>query len=294
MFDVVFNVGLALAIVLTVVSLGLALSPAEVIAPLSRPVLPIAMVVLNCLVIPGLAWVIARAGGLDRPAMTGVTLAAAGAAGAAGLKAVQLSRHADAALAVSLVVVLQLVNLVTVPLWAGAVVDGATLERAAILANLAMLILIPLAVGLVLRARLPQGAARWSAPMVAVSNVFLAIALLAGIIDNRSVLLDLLWSPTFLVCVLIVAVSALSGLALGLPRSRPVRIATCLITGVRFSALGLIIIGTQLEGAADVLGPALVFGLVNMVSMIVVAIVIGRRPAPAEAAPTGGPGVVAA
>ncbi len=294
MFDAVFNVGLALAIVITVVSLGIALTVRELVAPLARPLLPIGMVVLNCGVLPAVAWGIAAAGGLDGGALTGVTLATVGAAGAAGLKAVQLSGQADAALAVSLVVVLQLVNLVTVPLWAGAVVEGATLDRGAILLNLAMLILIPLAVGLVLRALLPERAPGWRQPLVAVSNVALGVALLAGIIDNRSTLVELLWSPTFLVCLAIVAACSLCGLALGAPRGRQVRVTTALVTGVRFAALGLIIIGTQLDGAPEILGPALVFGLVNLIMMVGIAVLIGRRPDRRESALTGGPGEVTA
>ncbi len=76
-----------------------------------------------------------------------MTLAAIGVAGAAGLKATQLSKKADLALAVSVVVVLQLVNLVAVPLWAGQVVSGASISAATILKNLLALVLLPLVVG---------------------------------------------------------------------------------------------------------------------------------------------------
>jgi hypothetical protein len=83
---------------------------------------------------------------IDEPAVTGLTLAAIGAASAAGLKATQLARRAYLALAVSLVVVLQLANLVAVPLWAGQVVSGASISASPILGNLLLLVLIPLAI----------------------------------------------------------------------------------------------------------------------------------------------------
>ena len=47
---------------------------------------------------------------------------------AAALKGAQLIKRADLPLAVSLVVVLQLSNIVAVPLWAGRVVSGASLS----------------------------------------------------------------------------------------------------------------------------------------------------------------------
>ena len=49
----------------------------------------------------------------------GLVLATIGAGSAASLKAAQLARRADLPLAVSVVVVLHLVNIVAVPLWAG-------------------------------------------------------------------------------------------------------------------------------------------------------------------------------
>ena len=79
------------------------------------------MVVVNCLLIPVTAWGIFTVFGIKPAYVTGATLAAIGAAGPTGLKAAQLAKRADLALAISVVIVLQLVNLIAVPLWAGQV-----------------------------------------------------------------------------------------------------------------------------------------------------------------------------
>ena len=50
-----------------------------------------------------------------------------------GLKAAQLAKSADLPLAVSAVIVLQLLNLIAVPLWAGQVVSGASISAVTIL-----------------------------------------------------------------------------------------------------------------------------------------------------------------
>jgi hypothetical protein len=55
-------------------------------------------------------------------------LATLGTGSAGGIKASQLAKNADLPLAVSLVVVLELVNIVSVPVWAGQVVSGASLN----------------------------------------------------------------------------------------------------------------------------------------------------------------------
>jgi hypothetical protein len=46
---------------------------------------------------------------------------------------------------------------------------------------------------------------------------------------------------------------------------------------MRFGSLGLIIIGSQLGGNPDYLGPALVFALLDVLLPIVLAIEIGRK-----------------
>ena len=53
----------------------------------------------------------------------GLVLVTLGAGGAAPLKAAQLAKRADLPLAVSVVMVLQLVNIIAMPLWAGQVVS---------------------------------------------------------------------------------------------------------------------------------------------------------------------------
>jgi hypothetical protein len=55
---------------------------------------------------------------------------------------------------------------------------------------------------------------------------------------------------------------------------------------MRFGSLGLIIIGTQLNGNPSYLGPALVFTLLDFVLPLVLAIEIGRKT-PASKAPPG-------
>jgi len=75
-------------------------------------------------------------------------------------------------------------------------------------------------------------------------------------------------------------VVVLGALGLGLlvgGRDSSGRAATGLISGVRFSALGLIIIGTQLSGNPGYLGPAIVFSLVDTIVAVFVAVEMGRR-----------------
>jgi predicted Na+-dependent transporter len=272
-----FNAGVAVSIVATVLSLGMSFTVAQLLAPLRRVGLVLLMIGLNVLLIPAAAWGIAKAFGLTDNSVTGITLAAIGAAGAAGLKAAQLSKKADLAFAVSVVVVLQLLNLIAVPLWAGQVVSGASISGTTILKDLLELVLIPLVIGLFVRARYTENAALWQPELVRAANLALVIALGAGIAANWSAIVSLFGSRAILASVVIAAVALILGFLVG-GRDPATRTTTGLISGLRFGSLGLIIIGTQLGGDPAILGPAIVFALVNMIVAMVVAVEIGRKP----------------
>jgi predicted Na+-dependent transporter len=286
LLNLLFNAGVVVSILATVLSLGMSYAVAELLAPLRRVWLVVLMIVVNALLIPAAAYGIGKALPINSDAVIGLTLAAIGAAGPAGLKAAQLARRADLALAVSIVVVLQLVNLVAVPLWAGAVVSGASISASSILGDLLLLVLAPLAIGLVIRALYADQAKNWPAELVKISNLALAIALVAGISVNWHAIVSLLGSWVLLASVLTALVGFLLGALVGRSNAET-RASTGLVSGVRFGSLGLVIIGTQLKGNSAYLGPAIVFSLIDLIVILFIAVEIGRHTATA-AAPTPG------
>jgi bile acid:Na+ symporter, BASS family len=269
----VFRGGVVVAIIATVLSLGLTFPVAQLLAPARRIRLVAAMLALNTVVLPAAAWAVARAVPITDGYAAGIALAAIGSGGAAGLKAAQLSRRADLALAVGLVVVLQVANLVAVPLWAGVVVTGASLSRLTILLNLLALVLLPLVVGCALRARSAALADRLRPVLVRVGNLALGVALVAGIAANQDVLLSVLDSWVLPAAVLITGLGLGLGLLAG-GADGPTRVATSLVTGTRFSALGLVIAGTHFAGRPEYLAAAITFSLVDLAVMMVAAVAV--------------------
>jgi len=274
-----FNAGVAVSIIATVLSLGMSFTLAQVLAPLRRVWLVVGMVTLNAIFIPAIAWGVARLLPLSDATVAGLTLATLGAGSAAGLKATQLAKRADLPLAVALVVVLQLVNLVAVPLWAGRVVTGASISAGEIVKNLLVLVLIPLVVGLFIRARYAENATRWQPELVRVANLALGVALVAGIAVNWQTIISLFGSWALVAAVVIVLIALGLGLLLGWQDSAT-RATTGLTSGMRFGSLGLIIIGTQLGGNPAYLGPAICFALIDLLIPLAVATELGRRSTP--------------
>jgi predicted Na+-dependent transporter len=288
LLNLLFNAGVVVSIAATVLSLGMSYRVFELLAPLRRVWLVVLMIVVNAVLVPAAAYGIGKALPINSDAVVGMTLAAIGAASAAGLKASQLARRADLALAVSIVVVLQLANLVAVPLWAGAVVSGASISASSILGDLLLLVLAPLAIGLLIRARYADHAQNWPAELGKISNLALAIALVAGISVNWHAIVSLFGSWVLLASVL----TAIVGVSLGALVGRSdaeTRTTTGLVSGLRFGSLGLIIIGTQLKGNSAYLGPAIVFSLIDLIVVLFLAVEIGRHAGIATASPPAQP-----
>ncbi len=272
----VFRGGVTVAVVATVLSLGMTFPVALLVAPLRRVRLAVGMLGLNTIVLPAAAWGTATAFPINDGYATGIALVAIGSAGAAGLKAAQLSGRADLPLAVWLVVMLQLANLVAVPLWA-AVVTDASLGRLQILRSLLLLVLLPLGLGVAVRSGFAEPAARLRPVLVRVGNVALAVALAAGLVANRDVLLSVLGSWVLPTAAAITALGLGLGLLVG-GADGPTRVTTSLISGTRFSALGLIIVGSEFPDRPEYLAAAITFSLVDIVVMFGAAITI-RPPA---------------
>src|SRR4051794_19282009 len=156
-----------------------------------------------------------------------------GAGGAASLKAAQLVGRADLPLAVSVVVVLQLVDIIAVPLWAGQVVSGASISAWDIVKNLLVLVLLPLAIGLLIRARYTEHARTWQSDLVRIANLALAVALATGVAANWSTIKSMFGSWVFITALAVIAVAGVLGLLLG-ARNPEVRLTTGLVSSLRF------------------------------------------------------------
>ena len=271
-----FNAGLFVMIVTLVMSLGLGFSVAQVIAPMRRYVVVGSALLLNVLLIPIIAWGIFALFPITPDQRVGLVLVCVASAGPAGLKAAQLAKRADMALAVSLVIVLQIVTIVAAPLWARHFVTGATISATIIVKDLLLLVLIPLAIGLFGHVRYKEHAAAWRVGLEKISNIALYIAIVAGMAVNWNTIVSLLGSWTIVASIVSILVFMVLGALLGI-KSRPTAISGAMVTGMRFQPIGLIVISTQLGGNSAYLAPALIFALVDTFLMFGIGIELGRR-----------------
>jgi BASS family bile acid:Na+ symporter len=271
-----FDAALAAAIVAAVLGIGMAHDVPRLLAPLRRGGRLVALLAVSVLAIPALALLVATALPLDPDQRVAVVLCSAGAGGAGSLKAAQLTRGADLPLALSSVFLLQLLNLAFLPLWVGAVLDDAALPWAAVLRSLVVLIVAPLAVGLLVGARWPHRAPGWADGLDRFGSVALAVAIVLAIAGDWEALVQAMGSAVPLAAVLVVVGSGALGAAV-MGQDPPRRVAAALVSAMRFAAFALLLISLNLGTDSPVMAPALAFALIELLLVVLGAVLLGRR-----------------
>jgi BASS family bile acid:Na+ symporter len=276
LFNAIFNASLVVMIITLVASLGLGFHLSQLLEPLKRVWLLLGTIVVNLALAPLIAIGVCHLLPLSSANRTGVVLAVIAAGGPGSLKAAAFAKRADMALAVSFCTVLLVLDMAAAPIWAKAIISGATVKPASIFVDLLLLVVIPLTVGMVLFARHAEHAPGWKSELERISNYAFYVVLGVGLAANWKLVVHSIGSWTILASILIVAIFLVLGWAVGI-RDQQSAISISMITGFRFIPVGLIIIATVLQNQGQYLAPALVFGLFDTFIPMFVGVEIGRR-----------------
>jgi BASS family bile acid:Na+ symporter len=287
LFNAIFNAALVVMLLTLVASLGMTFSVKQILEPLRRVWLLAGTLVVNLALAPLVAIGVCHLFPLTSQARVGVAIVAVGAAGPVGLKSCELAKRADLAMAVSFTIVLQLVNIVAVPLWAKAIVTGATVNPWSILTDLLILVLAPLVVGLILRSRYPEHRDGWKAGLDKTSNIALYVLIAFGLAANWKAVVTSLGSWVILASVVIVLVYVVLGWAVAF-RNQQAAITISMISAMRFTPIGLVVISTVLHNQGAYLTPALLFALVDTFVPLATGAEIGRFVSRPRAKPAPG------
>ena len=300
LFNAIFDASIAVMILALVTGLGLSLTLGQILAPLRRVWVLVATVIANSVLMPLVGIGVCHALPLSAESRVGVELAVMAAAGPVGMKAAELTKRADMAMALSFTIALQVVNIVAAPLWAKRIVTGATVDPWTIVKDLLLLVLAPLVVGQVLRARHGEHAEGWQAGLEKISNMALLVAIVVGLAVNWSLFTSAIGSWVIVASVVIVVVCMALGWLAGRVGDSHSAITISMVAGMRFTPVGLIVIATVLHNDGAYLIPALIFSLVCTVIPIVAGLEIGRAAAgtvakkqTADATPAAAPAGVA-
>lgn len=210
--------GSSIAVVIFVVSstlaVGLSLTVGQILAPLKNARLVMLALAANFVLAPGAAlglwWVL----GLDEPLGIGLLLCGL-AAGAPFLIKLAEFAKADMAFAVGLMVLLMVITVGFVPVVLPLLLEGTAVNPVKIASSLVVLMLIPLAAGLALRARRPDAAGRIRPAVGLLSTVSMILVVLLTIAGHFQSVLSMFGTFAILAAVIFTAVCAGIGWLLG-------------------------------------------------------------------------------
>jgi BASS family bile acid:Na+ symporter len=272
-------------VVASMLGTGLSLTVAQIVQPLKNVRLVILALLANFVLVPLLAFGIARLLPLDEGLQIGLIVLATTAGAPFLVKEVQAAQG-NLSLGVGLMFILMVVTIFYVPIVLPFLLPGVEVNPWDIAKSLIVTMLLPIVLGLLYRSHAPESAGQWAPLMNKVSGIALLIMLVTGLGLNLSNIIDLIGSWGFLALLLFVVGSLLIGMLLG-GRDPAVRSVLGLGTAQRNVAAAILVASLNFSGTMT-LPFVLVASIILPLILIPTARRLGKRsvtaPQSAEAA----------
>lgn len=260
-------------VVSSMLAMGFGLTVPMILQPLRRWGIVVSALVANFVLVPLLAVGIAEALSLARPLRDGLLIVGM-AAGAPFLPKLVQGAKGDLAFAVGLMVVLMVATVIVLPVALPSVLEGVSVDAWAIARSLVVLMLVPLAIALAVRAHWPETAAEYQPVLAKTSTVAVVVLLVVGLGLNVDNVVDLVGTRGLLAVVLLVVASVGVGLLVG-GRNPEARVVVALGTGQRNLSAALVV-ATQSFAGTDTLTFVLVGSVVLLFVLLPSARLVGR------------------
>ncbi|MFC8596899.1 bile acid:sodium symporter family protein [Isoptericola sp. NPDC057191] len=268
------QVAILVFVLASMIGLGLSLTVQQILTPLKDVKLVVLGLVTSFVVAPAAAWAIAALFGLSDSQSLGLLLLGV-AAGAPFLPKLAQLAKGEVPYSVGLMVLLMVVTVAYVPLVLPLLVDGVTVSAWDIARPLLLLMLLPLAVALAVRARYPESAKL--APILnRVSTTALALGIGSAVLVGLPQIWDQVGTGVLLATLLFTAVCLVVGWLLG-GSGRAQRSVTSLGTAQRNLSAALLIAGTSFVDTPEVLVTVMVASLLLTAALLLVAAELGKR-----------------
>jgi BASS family bile acid:Na+ symporter len=246
-------------VVSSMLSMGLSLTVGQILAPLRSYKLIVVALLANFVLMPFAAFLIARLLRLDQP--LGIALLLLGtASGAPFLPLLARISKGSLAFAVGLMVLLMVVTVGYMPLVLPLLLESVSVDPMKIARSLVFLMMIPLAIGLLVKARLSGLAAEVQPWLGRVSILSLALLIALLLITNIQNVLSLYGTRGVLASILFIAAGSAIGWVLGGPKS---------------DTRGVMALGTAQRNIAAALVVGGQFSDARVVVMVVVVAIVG-------------------
>jgi BASS family bile acid:Na+ symporter len=268
--------GMLVFVVGSMAAVGLGLTVGRIVEPLRDARLVLSLIVANFVVVPAVAVAATRLLPIEPAAATAVVLIGC-VAGAPFLPRLAQLARGDVALGVGGMVLLMVLTVGYAPLVVPLVVPGAAVDAIQIAASLVVLMLLPLGLGLLVRARREAFAGVWVGRAGRASTIGLVFGAACAILVTWRDMLGAVGTGIFVGMAVVLAAGLAAGWLAAMGRGAGDRVVGALATAQRNIAAAVVV-------AAPMGGDALVYTLVGALVVPLVLIVLagglGRRARP--------------
>jgi BASS family bile acid:Na+ symporter len=257
----------------TIISMGLSLTIAQITGPLRNVRFVIIALLANFVVPPILALILIGVFSLEEPLAVGLLLVSL-AAGAPGLPKTAVFAKLDTAAATGLMVLLVVITIIVLPIALPLLLTGISVTFWDIASGLIILILVPLAISLFVRARYPEAAASALPHFAQASNLSLLILLVLMVVLNFSNVVGLLGSGGLLASLILIILTTVGGYLLG-SLGKADSWVQALGAGQRNIAAAMVV--ATMNFGNDEVVMVVVYSLIILVVLIPLALELGKR-----------------
>ena len=257
----------------SMLSMGLTLTIPQILKPLSSARLVAFALLVNFVLIPGLAYGFVLIFDLSGPLEIGLILLST-AAGAPFLPKLAQVAKGNVAFSVGLMVLLMIVTIIFLPLVLPLLLGDVEVNPWDIAQSLVILMLIPLAAGLLIRARYEETAANILPTFSMASNIALITLAILGLVLNFDGMIGLVGTLGLLAGALFVIIALAVGYLAGGSDSG-IRSVLGLGTGQRNISAALVVAAQNFD--AEVLTYILVIAVISLIILMPAAGELGKR-----------------
>lgn len=269
------NVFTLLFVVTSMFSFGLRLTVRQIIEPLRNVRLVLMALLVNFVILPAAALLLAGGLGLNNDLRIGLILTSTVAGAALVPKLAQIARG-NVPFAVALVALLLVTTVIYLPLVLPLLLPGVQVDAWGIASTLSLRVLLPLALGLIVDTISRDEADALLPVLGQISNVSLALLIALQLGANLGDVIGLLGTGSILAIILLVAVAMIAGYLLGGPDPADRRTLS-LASGQRNMAAAFVIATANFAARPAVLVFLAAAGLLAMVLVMPVAGWFGRQ-----------------
>ena len=269
------SIAMPVFVLSSMLAMGFGLTLNEIITPLRNPRLVLQSLVANFVVMPLIALCLSKFLQLDEPLGMGLIILGA-AAGAPFLPILVRLARGNLAFAVGLMVLLMVITVGYMPIVLPLMVPGVSVNPLEIARSLFLLMLVPLAIALVLRARAPNFAGRAKPYLDRISSVSLIAVVVLLIVVNGTNVLGVIGTGGILATLLFVVLGFAAGWLLGGPGKENRRVLA-LGTVQRNIAAGLVV-GSQSFTDPRVVVMVVVVAIIGLVTLMPLSRALAGRP----------------